>query len=91
MGPQIQSWLGEAAEAYSQESLDIQSKAVSLQGILSDISTQVSNYGETYQTLVDTTIPDYQQQWDDAITTHDENVEATEAEDGDRASEHPRG
>ncbi|MGO1472302.1 MAG: hypothetical protein ACTHV1_07145 [Flaviflexus sp.] len=80
MGPQIQSWLGEAAEAYSQESLDIQSKAVSLQGILSDISTQVSNYGETYQTLVDTTIPDYQQQWDDAITTHDENVEATEAE-----------
>lgn len=80
MGPQIESWLGQAASAYAHESLDIQAQAISLQGILSDISTQVSNYGETYQTLVDTTIPDYQQQWDDAIITHDENVEATEAE-----------
>lgn len=79
-GPNLINWIGSSADAYTAESLDIQDRAVRLQGILTTISAELRGYGEVFQALADTTIPDYQQQWDEAISTHDENVEATKAE-----------
>lgn len=79
-GPNLISWIGTSADAYTAESLDIQDRAVQLQGVLATIDGELESYGEIFQTLADTTIPNYQEQWDEAITTHDENVEATRGE-----------
>lgn len=79
-GPNLINWIGQSADAYTHESLDIQSAAMAVQEVLGTISGEYGTYHETFQRLVDVTIPDYQQQWDQAIETHDENVETTEAE-----------
>lgn len=79
-GRDLVTWLGEAAEAYSGESKDIQSSAIKLQRALATIKSELSSYGHSYQALVGTLIPDYQGQWDEAIELHDKNVEKTEGE-----------
>ena len=79
-GSNLQSWFGQAASAYSAESVGIQQKAIELQAVLVACEGQISSYGEVFQPLLDTTIPDYQQQWDAALRTRDENVANTRAE-----------
>jgi len=79
-GPKLINWIGASADAYTAESLDIHERAVQLQDVLTTIDDELTSYSETFHTLSDTTIPDYQEQWDEAITTHDENVEATRLE-----------
>ncbi|WP_054953329.1 hypothetical protein [Flaviflexus massiliensis] len=77
-GGAIDVWTGSAAAAYSSEANVVQSRIGDAEAALNNAATAINDYQSAYDTLVGTTIPDYQQQWDEARRVHDENVESYE-------------